>query len=108
MSYANPAADLLTEAREVLTHASTQYDPNAQGAPERSFDRVATMFNAAADRKGAAQLSGRDIAEIQNLLKIVRRYSAPGYHHDSFVDGAGYTALAGELAARDAGHKDAP
>lgn len=95
------ALDLSDEGREILTKTSLQYDP-AGAVPERSFDRIAAMFNAASGRTGKEALDGRDIAEIMCCVKSVRRYSAPGFHRDSFVDGANYVLLAGELAARDA------
>ena len=44
-----------------------------------------------------AQIRAQDVAQMMALLKMARTF-APGFHADNYIDGAAYTAIAGELA----------
>lgn len=44
------------------------------------------------------QLSALDAANLMELLKIARRLNG-SFNVDDFIDGAGYAAVAGEIAA---------
>ena len=44
-----------------------------------------------------AQIRAQDVAQMMALLKMARSF-APGFHADNYIDGAAYTAIAGELA----------
>lgn len=46
-----------------------------------------------------SDLSAEDMATIMELIKIGRRLNGP-FHEDNYTDGAGYAALAGEIASR--------
>ena len=69
------------------------------GDKARNFANIARLWNAWLEtRFGVSGLSGADVATLMELLKIARRESGD-FNNDDFVDGAGYAAIAGELAA---------
>lgn len=45
------------------------------------------------------RISALDVANMMELVKIARRMSG-GHNIDDYVDGAGYAAVAGEIAER--------
>lgn len=49
----------------------------------------------AADGSYTVRIKAEDVAWMMNLLKMARTFQ-PGYHPDSYVDGACYGAIAGE------------
>jgi hypothetical protein len=68
-----------------------------------SFESIATMWNGyLVAREGSARagspLLGEDVANLMELLKIARRLNGK-CNLDDYVDGAGYAALAGAMAA---------
>lgn len=88
----NAADEVLQIAQEHITLRST-YDTKA--GTERSFKRVATVFNALTGHN----LDASDVAMLQTVLKQVRWQTAKEAgkaHLDSAVDGAAYFALAHE------------
>ena len=83
------AAAMLKEASEIVTGARNQ----THGTPERSFEFIASLWSAYL----GITIKPVDVAQMMTLLKIGRsKCGAPAVDH--FVDGAGYQALAGELA----------
>lgn len=87
------APEILAAARGELEERAAAYD-----APEgeRSVPAVVAAFNAITGH----QLTEADGWRFLVLLKLVRGRAAPGFHRDSAVDAAGYTALLGEAMAR--------
>lgn len=51
------------------------------------------------------ELSAGDVAAMMELLKIARRLNGT-FNADDYVDGAGYAAVAGEIASRT--HRTTP
>lgn len=84
-----PAAAILQEGLSILGERGKQYGSEGE---ERSFPQVAQAFNAI---RGAS-LVGSDICLILALVKQVRQYAQPRYHHDSAVDAVNYFALQAE------------
>ncbi len=91
--------------RKQILHAAeaciTQDRAAIYGPPEDSFHRIADLWNAFLHARGKLavmqELSPWDVAMMMALMKIARASGNPG-HQDSYVDGAGYLALAGEMA----------
>lgn len=83
------AADFLSEGLRILSERGKQYGSEGN---ERSFAQVAQAFTAVTGK----QLVGSDICLILALVKQVRQYAQPRYHHDSAVDGVNYVALQAE------------
>lgn len=82
------AADIVGGARQT-TH----------GEKERSFAVIAALWNAYLQGRKAPQaaLSPRDVAQLMVLLKIGRSIQGTP-SRDHFLDAAGYSAIAGEIA----------
>lgn len=95
---ADKAADLLDEAKKIVTGARRQ----AYGNPEDNFQRIADMWNVYLSIRfrdtpaNAAVLSTMDVCQLMILMKTVRLVESPN-HHDSLVDQAGYAACAARL-----------
>lgn len=89
----NKAEDLLKEAYETLVERGTLHDK--AGVEERSLGKVAEMMTVLKGREFTAE----DIGLVQICVKLVRSQQG-NYHHDNFVDLAGYAALTGEEAHR--------
>jgi hypothetical protein len=88
---ARTAADLVGGARNA-THGDA-YENHA---------KIAEVWNgilAAAGARTARPLDAHDVANLMEGLKIARRYLG-AFNLDDYVDGAGYAAVAGEIAAR--------
>lgn len=84
-----PAAAILQEGLSILSERGKQYGSEGE---ERSFPQVAQAFTALTGK----QLVGSDVCLILALVKQVRQYAQPRYHHDSAVDGVNYLALQAE------------
>jgi len=82
--------DFLKKCIEVQDERASEYEQN--GA-ERSFNKVATAFNAITGKN----LSAAEIALILQILKDVRAWSAESLHMDSLIDGISYASLKAEL-----------
>ncbi len=66
-----------------------------------NHDKIAAVWNGilfAAGKVPAVPLDGHDVACMMEGLKIARRYLGR-FNPDDYVDGAGYAACAGEIAA---------
>ena len=81
--------------RDILDKAKAVVNGDRQdsyGQPERNFAVIAEMWSAYL----GTQIESHDVALMMALLKIVRCKTGVG-SLDSFVDGCGYMALAGEI-----------
>lgn len=76
---------------------------NDHGPMARNFANIAGVWNALLRAAGVLtdgrELDGVDVANLMEGLKLARRYSGR-VNLDDFIDGAGYAAVAGELAQR--------
>lgn len=88
-SEVKPASAILQEGLSILSERGKQYGSEGE---ERSFPQVAQAFTALTGK----QLVGSDVCLILALIKQVRQYAQPRYHHDSAVDGVNYLALQAE------------
>lgn len=96
-------AEILEMARTCVCNEREQ----DYGKPEGNFNTIGLMWgvylNAAHPEYTKAfpfnGITAKDVATMMALLKVAR--IATGTSPDSFVDLAGYAALAGEIASRD-------
>lgn len=90
-------ADILNEAKECVTKDRAATHGNA----ENSFEEVAFLWNfwLKGRFKFGEGITSLDVAEMLGDLKKVRRKNNPSYI-DNYVDGCGYTSLAGEIATK--------
>lgn len=82
---------------EVKAIQSTRANEYEQDGGERSFAKIATVFNTYTGK----DLLPSDIALILEILKNVRFYSQDGYHADSVVDKVSYASLWAELVTEE-------
>ncbi|CAB4139985.1 hypothetical protein UFOVP397_21 [uncultured Caudovirales phage] len=100
-----PPAEVLEEARAAgMLHEAAQIVAGARssthGAAERSFAAIGALWTAyLRDTRldPSAPISAQDVAWMMTLLKVARSQQGEPVR-DHYVDGAGYAALAGELA----------
>ena len=74
---------------------------HVHGSVVRNHANIAAVWNGiliAAGKATNAPLDAHDVANMMEGLKIARRY-AGAFNADDYVDGAGYSACAGEIAA---------
>ena len=84
----NVRSEVLEEAKRLInSDRQRQY-----GTPQENFGRIAAMWSAYLGVK----VGEADVAVCMALLKAARL--ANEHKRDSFVDGAGYFALAAELS----------
>ena len=68
------------------------------GDAERSFEAISGLWNAyLSGRKTGGAITNVDVAQMMVLLKMARSIQGAPVR-DHFVDQAGYSALAGEMA----------
>lgn len=69
------------------------------GDIKENHEKIAAIWNGilAASGKIAKPLDAHDAANMMEGLKIARRYTGK-FNLDDYVDGAGYSALAGQIA----------
>ncbi len=75
---------------------------NTHGDAFDNHDKIAQVWNGilnAAGARPARPLNAHDVANLMEGLKIARRYLG-ALNIDDYVDGAGYAAVAGEIASR--------
>lgn len=90
-------ADILDEAKRIVTQ-----DRNRQyGPPEDLFAAIGMIWLGLDLARGDRARNAVDVGLYLAALKLARASANPG-HRDSFVDGAGYLACAGEIAGSDA------
>lgn len=91
--------------REILEGAAKNVCGDREedyGSPENSFDSIASFWKAYLWEKYGmyVPLCPVDIGLMMALFKI-SRITKGRFKADSFIDGCGYMACAGELAARE-------
>jgi hypothetical protein len=84
-------SDILSAAAACVT----QDRNNTYGPPEDSFSVIAAYWSTYL----GVPLDGPQVGTLLALMKIARLQHNPS-HADSYVDGAGYLACAGELATK--------
>lgn len=84
-------SDILSAAAACVT----QDRNNTYGPPEDSFSVIASYWSTYL----GVPLDGPQVGTLLALMKIARLQHNPS-HADSYVDGAGYLACAGELATK--------
>ena len=82
-------SDILAEAERCITVDRA----NIYGPAEDSFGLVAAFWSSHLDHP----VTATDVAAMMALFKLARIKGNPG-HLDSWVDGAAYLAIGGELA----------
>lgn len=87
--------EILQEAAKLITGDRQE----AYGSPQKSFSTLASLWNTylSSSLKTSIRMTEIDVAVCLALLKIGRMANSPK-KIDSYVDLAGYAALAGELA----------
>ncbi|WRH62023.1 MAG: DUF6378 domain-containing protein [Fuscovulum sp.] len=83
--------------REILAKADELIHGDRQahyGTPQENFARIAAGWSVILGKP----VTPEQVALCMSWLKIARLVNGP--HDDSYVDGAAYLALAGELAAK--------
>lgn len=88
------AVELIAKAGELVggDRATTHGDKH------RNFEIIAGYWNAHIAAKNGAALTGEDVGYMMALMKIARTHSGK-QNDDDAVDGIGYIACAGEIAA---------
>ena len=87
---------MTTKRRQILEQAADLVDGDRNkdyGEPEDNFKRIADLWSVLFER----EVSMSEVALAMALVKVARLVHQPD-HADSFVDGAGYLAIGGELA----------
>jgi hypothetical protein len=86
--------------REEILQTAMKYvtkDRDAtHGDAEDNFDNVSDLWSWWMHGREICTVNGFDIAMMMTLFKIARIKGNPD-HVDSYIDGAGYLALAGEI-----------
>lgn len=73
---------------------------DAYGDVADGWQKIAAVWNGIRVAAGLpADIDAHTAANMMEGLKIARRYIGP-HNIDNYVDGAGYAAVAGEIAAR--------
>ena len=86
---------ILTEAADILKQRGVDYDGKGYQGGERSMEQTVALFKT---------LTGKDLTELEGwrfliCLKLARSTTGKP-KRDSYVDLAGYAALAGECALK--------
>lgn len=92
------------KAHEICSSAEALVGGDRQqthGDKVENHEKIAAVWNgilAAAGKSPASPLDAHDVANLMEGLKLARRYSGR-FNVDDYIDGAGYAACAGEIAA---------
>lgn len=89
------AGSILSEAASIVEGSRNQQ----HGEKERSFFAIARMWDAylSARKDPSSPIRAQDVAHMMSLMKKMRsEWGTP--IRDHFVDDAGYSAIAGEIA----------
>jgi len=88
------AGDILRDAASIVEGARNA----THGEKERSFSVIAALWQAYLDgKRTSGALTARDVAQMMVLLKVARSIQGDPVK-DHFLDAAGYSAIAGEIA----------
>jgi hypothetical protein len=94
------------KAKEIAAKASALVGGDrkeAYGDVVDSLQKIATLMNAmlsVAGKTPAKPIEPRDVAMLMVAMKSARIYTGP-FRADSFIDVAGWAAVAGEAASRE-------
>lgn len=91
------AGDIAKKASRIIDGARE----TTHGPKLLNHEKIASVWNgilAAADKSPAHPLDAHDVANLMEGLKIARRYCG-AFNVDDYIDGCGYAAVAGEIAA---------
>jgi hypothetical protein len=90
--------------REEILNTASQYvtkdRATTHGDAEDNFENIADLWSWWLHGREIYAINGFDVAVMMTLFKIARIKANPS-HVDSYVDGAGYLAIAGEIACMD-------
>lgn len=89
----------MTSAADIAQQAADLVGGDRKAAYGDAFSgwsRVAELWSAWLNHP----VSAHDAVTMMELMKISRRKSGP-FREDNYVDGAGYAAVAGEIASRE-------
>ena len=91
------AGDIAAKAAELVSSDRA----HVHGDMLDNHRRIAAVWNGILEASGKAgqPLDAHDVANLMEGLKIARRYSGK-FNADDSIDGCGYSACAGEIAAR--------
>jgi len=90
-------SEILSEANACITKDRAATHGNA----EDNFTAIARGWEWWLMMRKVGPLNSFDVAMMMTIFKIARAASNKG-HADNFIDGAGYFALAGEIATKPA------
>ena len=90
-------SEILSEANACITKDRAATHGNA----EDNFAAIAGGWDWWLSIREHGPLSAFDVAMMMTIFKTARAASNKS-HHDNFIDGAGYYALAGEIATKPA------
>jgi hypothetical protein len=85
-----------TEILEIANKLIAEDRAITHGDAERNFTAIAGAWQAYL--AGRAEITSVDVAAMMVILKMCRSRNNSG-HLDSWIDGAGYSAIGGELAS---------
>jgi hypothetical protein len=85
------ALDLLKKGAEIIGQRGEEYETTT-GDGERSFNAIATAFNAITGKS----VTAAEVALMLQITKDVRQWSQDRLHEDSVIDCVNYAALKGE------------
>ena len=85
------AVDILEQGKGILNQRGEEYEAS-EGTGERSFNSVATAFNAITGK----DLTPAEVCLVLQIVKDVRQWSQDRLHADSILDCTNYAALKGE------------
>lgn len=97
-----PGLPIVAKRGEILRAAEQMVNGSRQedyGEPEDNFSKIAKLWSAYCD----FTFTAHDVAMMLSLMKVGRisaAYKQGKYNEDSYVDGPGYIACAGEIASR--------
>lgn len=92
-------AAILSTAADIVTRDRAATHGNA----ENNFEATAMMWAALDKARGDRPRCAIDVALYLAGFKLIRASGNP-WHEDSFVDAAGYSALAAEMALAEGGN----
>ena len=86
--------------REEILNTASQYvtkdRATIHGDAEDNFDNIADLWSWWLHGREIYAINGFDVAVMMTLFKIARIKANPS-HIDSYIDGIGYLAIAGEI-----------
>lgn len=91
------AAEIASRAAELVGGDRA----NQHGDKTANHEAIAAIWNGilyAAGKQSRVPLDAHDVANLMEGLKIARRYTGT-FNPDDYIDGAGYSAVAGEIMA---------